>query len=152
MTATNHALTGAIIGIFIDKPYLALPLAFVSHFICDIIPHFKARDVEKKFKHRWFRNYLLVEAGLCFLIVLAIFLAKPLHWQQAIVCAFLATTPDFYWLRKYLAIRSNHQFKEDWFSRFALGIQWFQRPIGAVVEVAWFIAALIILIPVLAKH
>ena len=40
MTATNHALSGALIGLAVMQPILALPLAFVSHFMLDAVPHF----------------------------------------------------------------------------------------------------------------
>ena len=40
MTTTAHALTGAAIAVVIKKPKLAIPLAFLSHFACDALPHF----------------------------------------------------------------------------------------------------------------
>ncbi len=39
MTATGHALIGALIAAKFHNPYLALPLSFASHFVCDVIPH-----------------------------------------------------------------------------------------------------------------
>ena len=33
MRATNHALTGAIIGLTVQNPWVALPAAFLSHFV-----------------------------------------------------------------------------------------------------------------------
>ena len=47
MTATNHALTGATIATLVRQPYLAIPLAFLSHFFCDALPHF---DIKFKFE------------------------------------------------------------------------------------------------------
>ena len=44
MTATNHALTGAIIGLVIGEPVLAIALAFASHFICDALPPVGSQD------------------------------------------------------------------------------------------------------------
>jgi hypothetical protein len=40
LTLTTHAIVGAaIVSIFPDYPLLALPLAFVSHFLLDSLPH-----------------------------------------------------------------------------------------------------------------
>jgi hypothetical protein len=39
MTATAHALVSAAIASSVQHPSLALPLAFCSHFVMDVIPH-----------------------------------------------------------------------------------------------------------------
>ena len=149
MTATNHALTGTAIGLLVGIPIVALPAAFASHFILDSLPHYGAKDRDKAIKSKGFKRYLIVEATLCFMIVAALFLIRPEHWLLASICAFLAASPDLYWIRKYKAALKNTKYKPDWFAKFASNIQWFQRPIGAIVEVAWFAATLTILIPLI---
>lgn len=149
MTATNHALTGAIIGLVVGQPLIALPAAVASHFVCDALPHFGSNTPQKIIKTTGFRNYLIMEVGLCFLLVLLLALLQPQHWLLAAVCAFLAASPDLLWINKYLKARRGEPWKPSSFAKFAGGIQWFQRPIGAVVEVAWFVAAIIILVPFL---
>ncbi len=150
MTATNHAMTGAIVGLTVASPVIALPLAFVSHYVLDAIPHFKANQPDEVLlKTNWFRNYLVVEALLCFLIVVALFVSRPNYWFIPAMCAFLAAAPDLFSINKYLKVRAGKQWKPGWYVKFAGGIQWFQRPIGAVVEVAWFIAALTVLANIL---
>lgn len=151
MTATNHALTGAIIGLVVGQPLLAVPAAVASHFICDALPHFKSNLPDKvMLKTKGFRNYLIVDASLCVLLVAILAIFQPQHWLLASVCAFAATSPDLLWINKYLRIRRGKSWQRNSFAKFAGGIQWFQRPIGAVVEVAWFIAAIIILVPFLS--
>jgi hypothetical protein len=39
MLATPHMLAGAAIGKLLRRPYLALPAAFASHFVLDMVPH-----------------------------------------------------------------------------------------------------------------
>lgn len=39
MLATSHALTAGVILKTIPDPKIALPLAFISHFVLDLIPH-----------------------------------------------------------------------------------------------------------------
>lgn len=148
MRAINHALTGSLIGLTVTMPAIALPLAVASHFICDMIPHYSSDQPDKKYlKSQVFRRLLYADALLCLSLVLFLAARHPLHWWLAAACAFLATSPDFFWLGKYICTRSGKKWRPTWFSRFAGNIQWFQRPIGAAVEVAWFTSALIILAP-----
>jgi hypothetical protein len=155
MTATNHALTGTLIGLLIDKPYLALPLAFLSHFICDAIPHYGSVERDDVLKTKTFKEYLVVEAGLCALIVLVLALTHPPYWQQASVCAFLAASPDLYWFKRYKAALDNKKWKPDLFGKFASDIQWFQTPkryiapIGIFVELFWFSTAILLILPII---
>jgi hypothetical protein len=148
VTAVNHALTGTVIGLTIGQPLLAVPLAVASHFICDAIPHFKMAEPDRVvIKTDRFRTYLMLEAGLCGALVAALALLQPAHWLLAAVCAFAAAAPDFFWINKYLTIRRGKKWRPGAFAKFAGAIQWFQRPVGAVVEVAWFAAAIILLAP-----
>lgn len=39
MTATAHALIGASIAARFTNPIIGIPLAFISHFLADLIPH-----------------------------------------------------------------------------------------------------------------
>jgi len=103
MTATNHALSGALIGAVITQPLLAIPLAFASHFILDAIPHFGLDDIgghtDKK-NVKLFHKILLVDT----LLLLAVFV-----WLYSIgaswlvfVCAIVAGSPDFVWAYRYI--------------------------------------------------
>ena len=40
MTMTNHFLVGAVIALTVEQPVVAVPLAFLSHFILDSLPHY----------------------------------------------------------------------------------------------------------------
>jgi len=151
MTATNHALTGAFIGLAAGNPWVAIPAAFASHFICDAIPHFgQERNNMKWLRSRFFKRMLLVDIVLCFAVAGMLVVVHPVHWFLAVVCAFLATSPDFYWVRKFRDAVANKPYqKPEGFGYFASVIQWFQKPIGAVVEVAWAIGMFVLLIPFL---
>lgn len=148
MTATNHALTGAAIGLVIGEPLLAVPAALVSHFVCDALPHYSSSlPDEVVLKSKAFRNYLVGEASLCLFLVICLALFKPDHWLLAASCAFLAAAPDLVSVNRYLAVRRGQPFRPGRYVRFARRIQWFERPIGGVVEIAWFIAMLLIIVP-----
>ncbi|HVX24432.1 MAG TPA: hypothetical protein VG992_03780 [Candidatus Saccharimonadales bacterium] len=149
MTATNHALTGAVIGLVVGQPLLAVPAAIASHFICDALPHFGHGHDDSHIATHHFRNYLIVEALVCTALVGLLFVAHPVHWFLAATCAFLAAAPDLLWINHFRQVRRGNNWQPNAFSRFASAIQWFQRPIGAVVEMVWFGAAVALLLPFL---
>lgn len=53
MTATAHALVSGAIAAAIPDPYIALPLAFASHFLMDAVPHW---DIGTDWRMRPKRN------------------------------------------------------------------------------------------------
>jgi hypothetical protein len=148
LTATNHALTGAGIALIIGNPLIAIPLAFLSHFFCDALPHFDhspSTPKEKWMRSKKFKRLLITDASLCVLLVLFLAIHHPTNWLLASVCAFLATSPDLAWYQGYRAVKSGKQWKPKPIYKFAVVIQWFAKPIGAVVEIAWFIAGITVL-------
>ena len=145
MTATNHALTGSIIGLTIHNPWLALPAAVVSHFVCDALPHF---GNNKYFTgSAAFARLLLADAILCGLLVLSLSIFQPKYWLLAVACALFAASPDFMWINQFRRARAGlgEPQQKPVLLKFHAAIQWFERPIGAVVEAAWATGALILL-------
>lgn len=134
----------------VGEPLVAIPAALASHFVCDALPHF-GFDISTKVKMKsaLFRNYLFVEAIICALIVLVLVAYHPQHWLLAAVCAFVAASPDLISANRYFKIRHDHPWRPNLYSKFAKNIQWFEKPSGAVVEIAWCAAAILILIPFL---
>ncbi len=146
MLAINHALTGALIGISVGEPVLALPAAFLSHYLCDALPHFgSTMPIKKWLRTKTFLRLLISDAVLCIALVLALALLQPNHWLLASACAFVATVPDIFWINQFITAKRGKTWKPNVFSRFSRDIQWFERPIGSVVELAWAVAALSVL-------
>jgi len=146
VTAANHALTGALIGLCVGNPVLAPALAFLSHFVLDAIPHYDPPGNNAAVKigsRRFFLEHIVLGGALCLLLVVLLAAARPAHWLQAVVCAFVATIPDLLFIPRYLHIKrtGKDNLASNWFWRFHNNIQWFQKPIGFVVEAAWFAAA-----------
>lgn len=146
MTIVNHAAAGAIIAITVKQPYLVIPLALLSHFSMDALPHFGYPGhpgYGELLKHRLTQLYIFLDlVGWIFLI----WAMQGLSWL-AYVAAFTAVLPDlwrilwrasfYFWLEK----RGKH-FHRGPISRFHRRIQWAHYPWGLVVEVV--IAALLI--------
>jgi hypothetical protein len=135
MTATNHALTGAIIGLTVGNPWLAIPLAFASHFVLDALPHYG--PAKSNIGSKRFRNYLTMDAALCILLVLLLGLSRSEGWIVAALCAFVATSPDVMWLPDFLRARQGKSERtianRNAIVRFHSLVQWYQKPPGAII-------------------
>jgi hypothetical protein len=151
MTATNHALTGAVIGAAIGLPWVALPAAFLSHYVLDALPHFGAS--ENYITTARFKQMLAVDALLCVIFVAVLAFTSQEHWPLLAACAFLGTSPDLFWINKYrYALQGRiQQWKPNLHSRFAARIQWFEKPIGSVIELAWSVGMITLLLTILRK-
>jgi hypothetical membrane protein len=146
MRAINHALTGAIIGFLIGEPLVAIPVAVASHFVCDAIPHFGPGSKKAGTGSRAFEQTLILDALLCLLLVGIFAFGHQTHWLLASICAFGAASPDFMWIKEFIRARKRQKPTKPrgilWFHH---KIQWFERPIGGVVEIVWAITAIGIL-------
>lgn len=149
MTATNHALTGALIGGIVGNPLLAIAAAFTSHFICDALPHYGAGKGDARyFRSSGFKTMLFIDATLCVLLVAVLAYVQPAGWLLMALCAFLATSPDLLWLPRFVRAQAGGDASvgEHPVLQFASKIQWFERPIGGFVEVAWLMGAVMLLV------
>ena len=148
MRAINHALTGAIIGLSIDSPVLAIPASFVSHFICDAIPHHGFGGNDESIRSKKFLVSLVIDFCLCVLLVCLLALMRPERWVLGAICAFVATAPDFAWLPGYVRVKQGGRYKtgkQHLLFSLAARLQWFEKPIGGLVELAWFAGASVLL-------
>ena len=135
MTTANHAITGAFIATVIKQPLLAIPLAFLSHFVCDALPHFQYEFVFGK--KRMF--YYLIGDGLVALLAAAFLLSQHVaHPVLLAVCGFAAMSPDFMWLH-YGVKHGTHDLRSTHgpIARFHDKIQWSATVWGIVPEVIW---------------
>lgn len=142
MTSANHALTGAFIGLAVGIPWIAVPVAFVSHFICDVIPHYDvpgATNEKRLASRRFWQLQIILGGSLGVAVIAALAAIHRGQWLLAIICAAVAASPDILSLPRYISIkRTGHDIRERWwFWRFHHSIQWFQEPVGIIVEIAW---------------
>jgi len=138
MRAINHALTGAVVGLTISNPIVAVGIAFVSHFALDAIPHY---DDKRRFDlgTRGFTFILLLDATLCLFLVATLFAFSPDDWFMPSLCAFAATSPDLMWISRYLTARVTGKDPgvKGVIQQFHHHIQWKAWPGGLWIELAW---------------
>lgn len=132
MTTSNHLFAGAVIALTIKQPLLAAPLALMSHFVLDALPHYGhgGPGYGGLFK---FKLTYLIEAFNLVGIPLLIYLL----WGQSIwvfAAALLALSPDFVWVYRYFWYERYGSLPPgSRFTRFHHRIQW-ERPWGITVE------------------
>ena len=150
MTATNHAITGAAVALIAKKPELAIPGAFLSHFLIDALPHFKVRgEVLERNRNKLFWLINLVDLGfaVALFVILPIILRPLLPAWVTYTCMFAGIAPDVIWFyRIYGEVKTKIVKSKNKFSQFHSYIQWSETPPGIVVEVLWFISMWSILI------
>ena len=143
MNILNHLATGAAIALVVDKPAIALPVALVSHFVLDVVPHYGYPGEEgykEAFRHRLSYLSLVFDAiGIAVLFTLV----KDSIWV-VFASAFLAIVPDAVWPYRYFMFeRKNLALPDSRYARFHAGIQWCEREWGIIIEVIYSIALLL---------
>ncbi len=132
-------LVGAGIALAIKQPLVAVPLAFLSHFALDVVPHFGIAGDDG------FEGMLRLphaKAMLYFtLISTAILAFTPGLWDPlTAACALAAVSPDFHWMARYMIWeRNDKQPPKSRFAHWHSWIQWGERPWGLYVEIVFFV-------------
>lgn len=112
MTATAHALIGASIATKIINPYVGIPLAILSHFLLDLIPHWDEGTNHRKKSMNRIRLEAALDVLLGFALSFLIFrnLVSPTYlfamiisaqlpdWLEAPSAWFNIKIPPFSWL------------------------------------------------------
>jgi glycerol uptake facilitator-like aquaporin len=147
MTAVNHALTGSIIAAAIAYPIVGLPLALLSHFALDSLPHFGAHTVTNP-KTKEFRAILVTDSILT--AVLLIFTAFAtyrvgMNWVVVFLGGFLGWLPDVMWYKHYQSDLRGEPKQWDTVRSFHKKIQRWEVSWGWAVEILWFVAGVIVL-------
>ena len=112
MTATAHALIGASLAVKVVNPYLGIPIAILSHFVADLIPHWDAGTNHRDKSLTRLKIEASLDVLLGFALVFIIFrnLTNPVYlfsmviaaqlpdWLEAPSWLFGIKIPPFSWL------------------------------------------------------
>ncbi len=130
MTATGHAVIGTVIAAKIGNPYLAVPIALVSHILADIFPHWDtATNVDKKGKKRviaetffdiaigFFVSYVLLfslfpKTNPLYALFI-IFVSQSFDWLTAPYYFFKINIPPFTWAY-HLQKKFDNELDKPW--------------------------------------
>jgi hypothetical protein len=141
MTGLNHSLTGSLISVFLPVS-VAVPAAFVSHFVLDSLPHFGEIFEKRK---RLSKTVWTIDITLS--VVFNLFLLANNHWL-ILLCSLVAMSPDYAWVYRFTVQEKFGKMPpkpENKFNRFHVSIQKFERRWGLIIEVIWAVTAYILL-------
>ena len=142
MTATNHVLSGAIIGMTISSPIVAIPLALMSHFVLDALPHYG----NKNHTGRLFLAVLIADAATAGIFLLSLIIQQPASWQLAVFCGITAASPDLMWMPGWIReMRGQPRLRPGPIRRFHKNIQWAEKARNFPAEIIWFGSCAVIL-------
>ena len=139
MTGLNHAITGATVAAAINRPWVALPAAFASHFIVDMLPHWDHK-VPGGPKDQQVAMAVDLTLSVSLLIILAVSVqATPL---VIFLGGILAITPDIMWVDYLFSGQKIKYSKKGLLGRmreYHHKIQWSETKNGLYFEIFWFI-------------
>ena len=131
MILTPHLLLGVAIASKIEYAPLAIILAFLSHYLLDLIPHieYSIDNIEKNQWQKSLPDILRVFLDFSFGILLILIFSN--NQPIVFVCAFFAILPDglsllnYSFSNKILKIYSNiHQGKIHFLKHKKISISW----------------------------
>ncbi|MBP9719313.1 MAG: hypothetical protein KBD46_02495 [Candidatus Levybacteria bacterium] len=103
MTATGHAVIGTVIAATIPNPWIAAPLAILSHLAADVFPHWDVGTHEKTKSRKLIMQQAFIDVLFGFIIsyLLIIFVFPNTNLLYAFIMIILAQGFDWAWAPYY---------------------------------------------------
>lgn len=148
MTATAHAAVGVTIAALISNPVIGIPVAFVSHIVCDLTPHWDAGTHMKRKSRRQFAFEGMADVLISFLVTffLLLYVFPQVNIYYGFLLAFTAQLLD--WLTvPYLFLKIKSA-PFNWIYKFqhAINVR-LDKPWGIITQ-----ASVVIILLLLAKY
>jgi len=148
MTGTSHLATGAIIGVTVANPLIAVPAALMSHLILDTFPHY-GEDVENPNQARWLA--VTLPDGVTVLAMAGFLLSQG--YIAPLLVGLVAVSPDTPFIIEVIRNRlfgTTPDFENrSAFTKFHSRIQRLERPWGWTLEIVYAVIFGLILFAVL---
>lgn len=142
MTATNHAITAANMAL-VAQAWWILPIALLSHFALDALPHYGEPTPEARAVR--FKTILAVDAMMLVLLTWLVVATTSQYKWLVLASMFFAMLPDSVWAyRMYRERKEGTLPMRNPITNFHAHIQWGERSWGWLIEIGWFVLMLII--------
>ena len=146
MSITIHMLAGSLIAISIKSPFLAVPLAYASHFAMDAVPHFGypggtdfKSAVKIAAKHKLTYVYSFITAVTLLAVSVSLVVTKNYY---ALLLGLVALFPDAFMTLYHFLVERNGRKIDNFFTRLNLkfhGKIQYERPWGIWIELVVFV-------------
>ncbi len=137
MLETPHVAIGAAIAVAIPNPLISIPLAFASHFLMDMVPHWNPHisTEMKKFGKLTKPTLIFIAVDMIFATLLTIFIAKTNPYIY--LAAFMSILPD---------IAEGPYFLFGWRNKYLDVVLRLQRSIQASADIFWGLTTQVVVI------
>lgn len=137
MLETPHVALGVAIAVAIPNPLISIPLAFASHFVLDMVPHWNPHINTEMKKYGKLTNptLLIITVDLVLAVILTIFVAKSNPYIY--IASFMSILPD---------IAEGPYFLFGWRNRYLDIVLRFQRSIQANANIFWGLLTQVLII------
>jgi hypothetical protein len=142
MLLTNHVLTGILLGLTIDNPYVLAPTAVASHLALDMTPHLgpgHPKAAQPNFRSPFFLAWGAMDFAAAIVVTAAACYAWPERCLNIIVGAVGAALPDLVYI-PITVFGERLIYRIPGYQtmiRFLARIQWYERPPGLITEMVW---------------
>lgn len=120
MLETPHVAIGAAIATKIPNPFLAIPLAFLSHFVMEKVPHWNPHLVTetKKYGMPTKKSVVIIAFDVALALVLGTYIASQAlpdkaHAATIMFASFASVLPDLI-EAPYFFLKMRNKFLKSW--------------------------------------
>jgi len=143
MTTSNHIFTGAAIALAVNQPVVALPLALLSHFVLDALPHYGIDGAGYIEAAKYKLTYVMESFNIVGIPLLIYLLWGQPWWVW--LAAGLAILPDIVWIYAYFTYeRYGKEMVQGPITRMHSKIQWGERHWGILIEVPFLVCMVLL--------
>ena len=149
MLETPHVAIGAAIATKFPNPFIAIPLAFLSHFVMEKVPHWNPHIVTetKKYGAPTKQSIMIIVIDVVAALVLGTFIASRAlpdtkHAAVIMAASFASVLPDLI-ESPYFFLKMRSKFLKSWLT-FQKSLQVDTTPFWGLVNQAITIAAVFI--------
>lgn len=137
MLETPHVALGIAIAVAVPNPLISIPLAFASHFILDMTPHWNPHlnTETKKYGYLTNKTLLIIGLDLACAVVLTAFASKGNI--NILLASFASILPDIV-EGPYFLLGWKNEFVKKWIS--------FQKSIQSDANIYWGLLTQILVI------
>lgn len=120
MLETPHVAVGAAIATQIPNPFISIPLAFLSHFVMERVPHWNPHIVSetKKYGSPTLRTRIIIAADVLMALVLGTYIASRVlpdtnHAAYIMLASLASVMPDLMEF-PYFFLNMRNKFLTQW--------------------------------------
>ena len=151
MTASNHFVTGAVIGVVVGNPWIGIPAAIASHFVLDAGPQYGYEGAAERRRLGFTLFQWVLALDIALFLVLIWMLTFITDTPELVIYGLAGYSPDLMWIHRFVVsekLAHNLRPRMNRLQRLHASIQRLESPWGLLFEVPFFIGMCVLLIQI----